>query len=112
MKFAVVAFLLFLALTNFASAKVFTKCELAEKLHYSGGISKSLLPDWLCLVESESDYDSSVIGPVNTDDSYDWGIFQINDRYWCSVGIAGKACNANCKGKLRLIIFWKIIIFW
>lgn len=104
MKLAVVAILLFLALTNFASAKEYSKCELARKLD-AAGIARSQLPDWLCLVKFESNYDSRAKGKVNTDGTHDWGIFQINDGYWCSVGYNGKGCNANCKGKLRLIIF-------
>lgn len=38
---------------------------------------------------------------MNTDGSYDWGIFQINDRYWCEHGIAGKRCNIDCTDLLN-----------
>ena len=105
MKFVVVAITLLLASsTDFASAKVYSKCELAKKLD-AAGIPRSKLPDWVCLVKFESSYNSKAKGKMNTNGSFDWGIFQINDKYWCSVGKNGKDCNANCNSKLRLIVF-------
>lgn len=107
--------LLFTVATN---AKTFTKCELAKNLD-SLGFSRASLPDCkyilkfilklhnhfifqlfigICLVKYESSYRTDVKGPVNTDGTYDWGLFQINDGYWCEVGRAGKGCNIDCNG--------------
>lgn len=37
---------------------------------------------------------------MNDDGTYDWGLFQINDGYWCQVGRPGKGCNIECNGNL------------
>lgn len=55
----------------------------------------------ICLVKYESSFRTHVKGPMNEDGSYDWGLFQINDRYWCQVGRAGKSCNIDCKDLLK-----------
>jgi len=53
----------------------------------------------LCLVEAESNYDSGVTGDQNPNGSYDYGLFQINDKFWCVVGSAGGDCNIDCNSK-------------
>lgn len=87
-----------LALTNFAQGKIFTRCELAKKL--SATFARDKLADWNCLVKHESSYNSGVRGRQNKNGSYDYGIFQINDKYWCKVGQAGGDCNIDCNSKL------------
>lgn len=54
----------------------------------------------VCLVESESSYETNVIGPRNSDGSYVWGPFQIKDRYWCNgfYPNSGNVCGINCSG--------------
>lgn len=54
----------------------------------------------VCLVESESSYRTDIVGPPNVDGSRDWGLFQINDRYWCQGQYAGSKnmCGKNCEG--------------
>ncbi|KAJ8338902.1 hypothetical protein SKAU_G00356880 [Synaphobranchus kaupii] len=74
--------LVFLLLVAAASAKTFSRCELARTLKYAGmdgyyGIS---LADWVCLSKWESDYNTRATNR-NTDGSTDYGIFQINSRY-------------------------------
>ncbi|XP_044730425.1 lysozyme-like [Chrysoperla carnea] len=76
-------------------SEAWDQCEVARQLS-SHGFGRDELADWTCLVMSESSGDFSVIGGPNTDGSRDWGLFQINDRYWCGVGWAGKECNADC----------------
>lgn len=98
------------------NAKTFTKCELAKKLD-SSGISRSSLPDCkikkkkkfsflliniligICHVQHESSFQTHRKGRQNRNKSYDWGIFQINDKYWCKVGKAGGDCNIDCNSK-------------
>ncbi|OWR44725.1 lysozyme II [Danaus plexippus plexippus] len=53
--------------------------------------------DWVCLVEHESGRNTSKIGKVNKNGSRDYGLFQINDKYWCSnTSSKGKDCNVTC----------------
>uniref|UniRef100_A0A8C9ZTA9 lysozyme n=1 Tax=Sander lucioperca TaxID=283035 RepID=A0A8C9ZTA9_SANLU len=89
-------FLLFVALAN---AKVYQRCEWARVLKDHGmdkylGIS---LADWVCLSQWESSYNTSATHH-NTDGSTDYGIFQINSRWWCTDGLTPtqNACNINC----------------
>ncbi len=67
------------------------------------GLRKADLPDWMCLVEHESSFDSGVKGGPNSDGSYDYGLFQINSRYWCQPGKRGGECNIECESKLTEI---------
>ncbi|OAL68001.1 lysozyme [Trichophyton violaceum] len=80
-------------------AKTFNRCELAKELKKQG-FAKENLPDWVCLVEAESSRRSHKIGKVNKNGSQDFGLFQINDRYWCQRGSAGKDCNVSCEDLL------------
>ncbi|KAJ8338904.1 hypothetical protein SKAU_G00356900 [Synaphobranchus kaupii] len=94
--------LVFLLLVAAASAKTFSRCELARTLKYAGmdgyyGIS---LADWVCLSKWESDYNTRATNR-NTDGSTDYGIFQINSRYWCSNGTpTSNACGIPCSALL------------
>ncbi|GLV44978.1 uncharacterized protein CBL_14450 [Carabus blaptoides fortunei] len=76
-------------------AIVFTRCELVKELTING-LPEDQLPDWVCLIESESSRNSSAIGGPNKNGSYDYGLFQINDRYWCIPGKLGGDCNMDC----------------
>nr|AYA71583.1 c-type lysozyme [Dialeurodes citri] len=90
------ALLSVLLLSPTSKAKIFSKCELAQKLD-SLGATKGDIPTWVCIAEHESRYNSSVVGPPNWDGSRDHGVFQINDRYWCYVGEeAPAACGLPC----------------
>lgn len=57
-------------------------CELAKEMH-ANGFPRSQLDDWMCLVKHESNYEQTAINSDNHDGSTDWGLFQINDRFWC-----------------------------
>ncbi|XP_070490137.1 lysozyme c-1-like [Chironomus tepperi] len=94
MKF-IIAIVLSVALINSASAKIYTKCEFARVM-FDSGFTKESLPDWVCLAIHESALNSNVVGGPNTNGSFDWGIFQINDNYWCKVGYLGNDCNMDC----------------
>ncbi|XP_046385445.1 lysozyme-like [Ischnura elegans] len=74
------------------SSYVFKRCELAREL-LSLEFPEPLLPDWVCLVENESGRNTSAKGGPNSNGSYDYGIFQINSRYWCG---DGKDCGIPC----------------
>ncbi|KAJ9599857.1 hypothetical protein L9F63_009897 [Diploptera punctata] len=75
--------------------KVFTICGLAREL-YKYKMPLNQLDDWVCLVESESGGDTSKVGGPNPDGSYDYGLFQINSRYWCGLMSASGGCKIRC----------------
>ncbi|TMW47189.1 hypothetical protein DOY81_007729 [Sarcophaga bullata] len=39
---------------------------------------------WTCIAEHESGYNTKAVGSMNYNGSRDYGIFQINNYYWCS----------------------------
>ncbi|XP_063066627.1 lysozyme C-like [Engraulis encrasicolus] len=91
--------LVFLVLVTAASAKVFTRCELARILKFAGmdGFHGAKLADWVCLTKWEADYDTQKVNRLK-DGSTDYGIFQLNSKWWCSDGKTKtkNACNINC----------------
>uniref|UniRef100_A0A8C5DM58 lysozyme n=1 Tax=Gouania willdenowi TaxID=441366 RepID=A0A8C5DM58_GOUWI len=90
--------LVFLLLVSVASAKVFERCEWARVLKTNGmdGYHGVSLANWVCLCNWESNYNTQTINH-NTDNSTDYGIFQINSHYWCSDGSrTHNACNIKC----------------
>ncbi|KAM9323051.1 lysozyme C-like [Pholidichthys leucotaenia] len=93
--------LFFLILLAVANAKIFQRCEWALELKNRGldGFSGVSLANWVCLTRWESDYNTKAINH-NTDGSTDYGIFQINSRYWChdttTPGHTYNECNINC----------------
>lgn len=80
-------------------AKVFSKCSLARQLK-TLNFPSNKIRDWVCLVKAESSYRTNAIGRVNRNGSRDYGLFQINDKYWCSHGRRGKDCNVRCESLL------------
>ena len=78
--------------------KIFTKCGLYSELKRLG-MPLADLPNWICLVKAESAFNSGRKGPKNKNGSFDWGLFQINDKYWCRDGSVGGDCNMDCNSK-------------
>ncbi|KAM3599627.1 uncharacterized protein V6R79_008796 [Siganus canaliculatus] len=91
--------LVLLLLVAVASAKVYDRCEWARVLKSYGmdGYRGISLADWVCLSKWESHYNTNAINH-NTDGSTDYGIFQINSRWWCTdgKGHSSNACNIQC----------------
>ncbi|XP_064163531.1 lysozyme C-like [Anguilla rostrata] len=91
--------LVFLLLVAAATAKVFEQCELARTLKAAGmdGYRGVSLGGWVCVAKWESSYDTAATHP-NRDKSRDYGIFQINSRYWCNNGVTptSNGCNISC----------------
>ncbi|KAL7847107.1 hypothetical protein SRHO_G00220870 [Serrasalmus rhombeus] len=89
----------FLLLVAVASAKVFDRCELARTLKAAGmsGFKNVSLADWVCTAYAESGYNTQATNR-NTDGSTDYGIFQINNRWWCSNGQfpSYNSCRISC----------------
>lgn len=76
--------------------KVYDRCTLARELRYKHNLPMEQIHTWICMVQLESNFDTSVIGRLNADGSLDHGLFQISDIYWCSNSGVGKGCNAAC----------------
>ncbi|KAF4518951.1 hypothetical protein B566_EDAN007737 [Ephemera danica] len=61
--------------------KIFTECELYNWVAAQGS---SFPRTWTCLAYYESRYNSAAKGGPNSNGSYDHGMWQINDNYWCA----------------------------
>ncbi|KAM4881725.1 lysozyme C-like [Thomomys bottae] len=91
--------LLILAVLLFSStvhSKKFERCELARTLKQGGmdGYRGINLANWMCLARWESGYNTQATNYNPGDRSTDYGIFQINSRYWCNDGKTPRAVNA------------------
>ncbi|XP_077180409.1 uncharacterized protein LOC143831233 [Paroedura picta] len=97
------ALLFFLIAAN--EAKVMEKCEVAKilKSHDMDGFHGASLGDWVCMAHYESGFNTAAVGPPNTDGSQDFGIFQINSKYWCAHNKlpSHNGCNTNCNSFLN-----------
>ncbi|XP_053661911.1 lysozyme c-1 [Anopheles marshallii] len=80
-------------------AKTFTKCDLAKALA-NNGIAKTSLPDWICLVQNESAFRTSATNK-NKNGSTDYGIFQINNKFWCDSSYGANDCKISCDSLLN-----------
>ena len=69
--------------------KIYTKCEFARKMD-SAGIPRKDLPDWVCLVQHTSVFNTCM------KEKGGYGIFQIASLFWCIEGSPGKDCNIDC----------------
>ncbi|XP_058473462.1 lysozyme C-like [Solea solea] len=91
--------LVFLFLVALSGAKIFERCEWARLLKRSGmdGYRGNSLADWVCLSQWESHYNTQTTN-LNTDGTTDYGIFQINSRWWCDngQGVTENACGIKC----------------
>ncbi|KAK7790150.1 hypothetical protein R5R35_009359 [Gryllus longicercus] len=88
------------ALLGGAQARHFTRCGLVHELRRQA-FPTDKLRDWVCLVESESGRETSIKSRQNKDGSYDYGLFQINSRYWCGIGKVGGDCKMKCEDLLN-----------
>ncbi|XP_057596924.1 lysozyme C, tracheal isozyme-like isoform X2 [Hippopotamus amphibius kiboko] len=94
-----------LLLSVAVQGKVYNPCELASTLKRLGlaGYRGVSLANWVCLARWESSYNTRAINH-NRDGSTDYGIFQINSRYWCNDGKTPRAvngCGIPCSALLQ-----------
>ncbi|XP_071762137.1 lysozyme C-like [Centroberyx gerrardi] len=92
--------LVFLLLLAVASARVYERCEWARVLQAYGmdGYYGYSLANWVCLTQWESDFNTEAIDH-DSDGSTDYGIFQINSRWWCQdyrTPGSENACGIQC----------------
>ncbi|MXQ96323.1 hypothetical protein E5288_WYG020603 [Bos mutus] len=85
-----------LLLSVAVQGKKFQRCELARTLKKLGldGYRGVSLANWVCLARWESNYNTRATNYNRGDKSTDYGIFQINSRWWCNDGKTPKAVNA------------------
>ncbi|XP_058456244.1 lysozyme-like [Malaya genurostris] len=91
-----------LAVLQGTQAKTFTECELARLLRSQFGFDKSKVNNFVCLAKAESSL-STTATHKNSNGSTDYGLFQINNKYWCSTPgykSAGNDCNIQCSDLL------------
>ncbi|XP_015785788.1 lysozyme C, tracheal isozyme [Tetranychus urticae] len=85
-----------LLLVNLSAGKIYDRCELANQLLSVHNFPESQLADWLCLIEGESSYNTGAISQPEYDGVRDYGLFQINSRYWCGPPNDINVCGINC----------------
>ncbi|XP_053966458.1 lysozyme D-like [Anastrepha ludens] len=97
-----ICFIVTLALVSSAFAVDLSRCSLAREMSRLG-VPKDELARWTCIAQHESSYRTDVVGPTNYNGSNDYGIFQINDYYWCrpaSGRFSYDQCDISCDGLL------------
>uniref|UniRef100_A0A2M3ZY71 Putative lysozyme n=2 Tax=Anopheles triannulatus TaxID=58253 RepID=A0A2M3ZY71_9DIPT len=92
------ALLLFVTFLGVSLGKVYRKCELA-RIMQNNGFPREQLRDWMCLVQKESGFNTSAINH-NRGGTTDYGLFQINNRYWCDSSYGANDCKITCKSLL------------
>nr|XP_020022879.1 lysozyme C-like [Castor canadensis] len=95
-----------LLLSVSVQGKKYDQCELARTLKSKGmdGYKGIKLSQWMCIAKWESNYNTGATNYNPGDKSTDYGIFQINSRYWCDDGKtpgAKNACGVSCKDLLK-----------
>ncbi|KAL0122148.1 hypothetical protein PUN28_007123 [Cardiocondyla obscurior] len=80
--------------------KIFSQCEAMKELEIAK-ISKTLISNWVCLMQSESRLDTTLVTGPKTASSYSYGILQINSAKWCTRGRKGNTCNKRCEDFLN-----------
>ncbi|NXA33732.1 LYSC protein, partial [Eudromia elegans] len=96
--------LAFCLLPLVAQGKIYERCELAAAmkrlgLHNFRGYS---LGNWVCAAKYESSFNTGAVNR-NRDGSSDYGILQINSRWWCNDGRTSGAkniCKISCNALL------------
>ncbi|XP_044133113.1 lysozyme C-like [Bufo gargarizans] len=94
-----------LLLLAIASGKKYERCELARVLKKGGlgGFRGYSLENWICTAYYESGFNTASTNYNPPDKSTDYGIFQMNSRWWCNDNKtpgSKNACNINCKALL------------
>ncbi|XP_015847750.1 lysozyme C-1-like [Peromyscus maniculatus bairdii] len=86
--------LLLLSVT--VQAKVCKHCKLVTllKSHGMDGYRGLNMTNWVCLAQHGSNYNTQITNYNPGDQSTNYGIFQINSRYWCNDDKTLRAVNA------------------
>ncbi|XP_030368953.1 lysozyme isoform X2 [Scaptodrosophila lebanonensis] len=87
--------LLLLLIIQQGEPKKFQRCELTRELVEKYNFDKTFLSNWICLVEHESNLNTSAITYRSRSTNY--GLFQIGSRDYCSETRKGGLCNQKCE---------------
>lgn len=85
--------LVYLILSYFFLSKCF---RIAQELRYKHNIPKDQVHTWICIAQSLSKLNTSYESPKNIEGSKSHGLFQVSDKYWCSLDETSNGCNINC----------------
>ncbi|XP_055532641.1 lysozyme-like [Wyeomyia smithii] len=99
----VLAFAVGCTILQNVQAKQFTECELARLLHRTYGFDRSKTNNFVCLAAAESSLNTSKTHK-NRNGSTDYGLFQINNMYWCTTpGYVSRSddCRTACSEFLK-----------
>ena len=80
MKFS--ALIVICAITLTYAKTFFTYCELREIIEKEAWMKKNI-KDWMCLLWGESRFEKNVTGHKNEDGSWDYGPFQVSEKWFC-----------------------------
>ncbi|XP_072257434.1 lysozyme C [Pyxicephalus adspersus] len=88
-----------------SKGKTFERCELAKVMKGQGldGYKGYSLANWVCTAFYESSFNTQSKNFNPGDNSTDYGILQINSRWWCNdykTPGAHNACNIDCSAFL------------
>ncbi|XP_027709981.1 lysozyme C-like [Vombatus ursinus] len=102
----VVLHLGFIFLTKAVHGKKMERCEFVKRIHqlHVDKLHDFFLISWVCLVEALSNLNTTATHYSPKDQSTDYGIFQINSRYWCDDGKTPNSlnrCGVNCSELLE-----------
>lgn len=92
--------LMVLTIHSPVEGKIFPVCEVVKELQRAK-ISKSLFSNWVCLMQSESGMNTSLMTGPKRASSYSFGILQISSSKWCTRGRTGGICNKRCEDFLN-----------
>jgi lysozyme len=95
-RMKLVALSILLLVCSAIDAKTFLSCELAKEFG-KNGMDRSLIPHWVCLVQAESQGNTSKVVQL-PNQSANYGIFQINSKEHCHKDKKGGWCNIKCSG--------------
>ncbi|KAM4663592.1 lysozyme C-like [Discoglossus pictus] len=93
----VLSLVFFDCVVSWTQAMIYTKCELLRIFKETGlaGYHGHSAGDWICLAKHESNYNTAAVN--NNGPSRDYGIFQINSKWWCNDGKTSGSKNACFK---------------
>ncbi|XP_055619623.1 lysozyme-like [Toxorhynchites rutilus septentrionalis] len=86
-----------------AEARTFSECQLAKLLRTTYHFDRVKVNNFVCLAAAESSL-STTKTHRNRNGSTDYGLFQINNRYWCSTPgyrSASNVCQVACSDLMK-----------
>ncbi|KAJ8679757.1 hypothetical protein QAD02_015544 [Eretmocerus hayati] len=95
-RLILLSILLFYIVSEYsASAKILQLCEAAREIRRST-IGNTWINTFVCLMKSESQFDTSKVTGPGYKSSYSYGILQINSYEWCNRYRPDGFCKKKC----------------